>query len=97
MESFIIHRHNPPWNQDSDRILSTISENPTLISDLPQAHVVSCSQLSHLRLEALQISKWFEDHTDSNQWIVVRSLSTPVIEALTSDHGGLEGITFRFQ
>ena len=74
-----------------------MSENPTLMSDLPQGHVVSFSRLRRLRLEALQISKWFEDHTDGNQWIVVLGLSTPVIEALTSDHGGLGGITFRFQ
>ncbi|CDM36080.1 hypothetical protein DTO013E5_5559 [Penicillium roqueforti] len=74
-----------------------MAENPTLMSDLPQGHVVSFSRLRRLRLEALQISKWFEEHTDGNQWIVVLGLSTPVIEALTSDHGGLGGIAFRFQ
>ncbi|OQE30315.1 hypothetical protein PENFLA_c003G05910 [Penicillium flavigenum] len=70
---------------------------PSLISDLPEGHVVLLPQLSRLQLEADRIIKWFEEHTDGNQWIVVLGLSTATIETLTSDRGGLEGVPYRFQ
>ncbi|KAJ6138170.1 hypothetical protein N7471_004656 [Penicillium samsonianum] len=48
-------------------------------------------------LKARQIIKWFEEHSDSNQWIVVLGLSTTPIDTVTSDRSGLAEITYRFQ
>ncbi|KAJ5487328.1 hypothetical protein N7530_001628 [Penicillium desertorum] len=73
------------------------SPAPSLMSDLPEGYVVSLSQLSSLQLEADRIIKWFEEHTDGNQWIVVLGLSTTTIETLTNDRGGLDGVPYRFQ
>ncbi|CAG8888251.1 unnamed protein product [Penicillium egyptiacum] len=70
---------------------------PTLMSDLPEGHVVSFSRLRTLRQEARRIAEWFEEHTDGNQWIVVLGLSTPIIETLTTDRDALNGVTYRFQ
>ncbi|KAJ6187549.1 hypothetical protein N7519_002457 [Penicillium mononematosum] len=70
---------------------------PSLISDLPEEHVVSLPQLGRLQLEADWIVKWFEKHSDGNQWIVVLGLSTATIETLTSDRGGLDRVAYRFQ
>ncbi|OQE79129.1 hypothetical protein PENNAL_c0053G07208 [Penicillium nalgiovense] len=71
---------------------------PSPISDLPEGHVVLLSQLGRLQLEADRIIKWFEEHTDGNQWIMVLGLSTTTIETLTScDRGSLNGVPYRFQ
>ncbi|CAG8892280.1 unnamed protein product [Penicillium egyptiacum] len=69
------------------------------MSGLPEGRIVrTFSRMGTLQVEARNILKWFEDHDDGNQWIVVLGLPPNIIERLDNDpHTSLGGVTYRFQ
>jgi hypothetical protein len=68
----------------------------SLMSGLPEGRIVrTFSRMKALQVEARNIMKWFEDHDDGNQWIVVLGLRPNIIEKL--DNHSLGEVNYRFQ
>ncbi|CAI7623345.1 unnamed protein product [Penicillium glandicola] len=75
-----------------------MAQDHSLISDLPEGHIVCNFSLKLLKVEAQNIMEWFEQNDDGNQWIVVPGLRGPTITKLADDHyTSLGGVTYRFQ